>query len=93
MGFVMGIFFSSLGGPSSMGMPDIDVPHLHALSLSCCRLCFFAYMAQQAKVGWKKQTAEHFKHMGRSGVSMMKVSVSPPPLVVFSITFNSSMAL
>lgn len=33
MGFVMGIFFSSLGGPSSMGMPDIDVPHLHALSL------------------------------------------------------------
>lgn len=49
MGFVMGIFFSSLGGPSSMGMPDVEM-----------------------KGGWKKQTAEHFKHMGRSGVSMMK---------------------
>jgi hypothetical protein len=27
MGFVMGIFFSSLGGPSSMGMPDVEVRH------------------------------------------------------------------
>jgi hypothetical protein len=28
MGFVMGIFFSSLGGPSSMGMPDVEVAPL-----------------------------------------------------------------
>lgn len=50
MGFVMGIFFSSLGGPmGTMSLPD------------------------EAKGNWKTQTVDHFKQMGRSGVSMMKV--------------------
>jgi hypothetical protein len=35
------------------------------------------------KGGWKKQTAEHFKHMGRSGVSMMKVLLLPQRTLFF----------
>lgn len=53
MGFAMGMFFSSLGGPmGTLGLPE------------------------ESKGGWKKQTVDHFKHMGRSGVSMMKVGRS-----------------